>query len=167
MSPWHLRRCKRNGNQFRRISKAPRKSSQPPALAKVWSEISFLNGWRCSSRRSPRSGRLSRNRPRLIAFAFVLGVLAGLGGIFAVEAFDRTLRNSNDLISVAGGHAVVLIPYISTKSELVRRRGRVLAVTGALVLALAAGAVAVHTFLRPLDEIWTILIDRLLASWSF
>jgi len=101
------------------------------------------------------------NRPKFIALAFFAAIMAGVGGVFAVESVDRTIRGSRDLLSVADGHLVVAIPYISTRRELLRKKSRVLYVLGLIVAALLCGLVAIHFLIRPLDELWMMLSARI------
>jgi uncharacterized protein involved in exopolysaccharide biosynthesis len=104
------------------------------------------------------------NRGKILALALLGAVMAGFVGVFAVESLDRTIRGSRDLASVADGHLILAIPYISTRAELVRKKSRIALALGLLVVALVAALAAVHFFWRPLDELWTILLDRLIAA---
>ncbi len=101
------------------------------------------------------------NRPKVLGLAFLAAIMAGIGGVFAVETFDRTIRGSRDLLSVAEGHLVVAIPYISTRAELLRKKNRIVYAIGISVAVVLAGLVAVHVLVRPLDDLWTILLARL------
>ena len=94
---------------------------------------------------------------------FILAMMAGGGAMLAVEAFDKSIRRSSDLLSVADGHIIVALPYISTKAELLRKKRRVLLASGVMVAVLLAGLAAAHFLLRPLDELWAILLVRLLG----
>jgi uncharacterized protein involved in exopolysaccharide biosynthesis len=104
------------------------------------------------------------NRIKILGLAFAAAAMAGLAGVFAVELFDRTIRGSRDLASVADAHLIVSIPYISTKRELGRKKGRMAWTLVLFLVAILAALAAVHFFWRPLEEIWTILLDRLLAA---
>jgi len=102
------------------------------------------------------------NRPKFIALAFFAAMMAGVGGVFAVETFDRTIRGSRDLLNIADGHLVVAIPYISTRAELLRKKSRLLYAVGLAVAVLLCGLLAVHFLMRPLDELWMVLWARML-----
>jgi uncharacterized protein involved in exopolysaccharide biosynthesis len=104
------------------------------------------------------------NRLKFLGFAFAAAAMAGFAGVFAVELFDRTIRGSRDLAAVADAHLIVSIPYISTKRELGRKKGRMAWTLVLFLVAIIAALAAVHFFWRPLEEIWTILLDRLLAA---
>lgn len=102
------------------------------------------------------------NRPKIAGVALIAAVIAGLGSVLSIETFDKTIRGSRDLVRVAGGNSIVLIPYISTQRELRRSRRR-LAIGGAvLVLSFLSALLAVHFFFRPLDELWPLLISKYL-----
>ena len=90
--------------------------------------------------------------------------MAGVGGVLAVELLDRTIRGTRDLKSIADGHLIVTIPYISTRAEMVRKKSRIVFALAAFVIAIVASLAAVHFLWRPLDELWTILLDRLIAA---
>jgi uncharacterized protein involved in exopolysaccharide biosynthesis len=107
------------------------------------------------------------NRLYLIGFSLLAAVMAGFAGVFAVESFDRTIRTSRDLLKVSDGHLVVVIPYISTKAELLRKRSRIVVAVALSIIIVAGGLAAVHFLARPLDELWTIFLARLLASRPF
>lgn len=102
------------------------------------------------------------NRPKLLSLAFFAAVMAGAAGIVGAEIFDKTIRGSQDLFGVADSHLVVTIPYISTRAELVRKRTRAIYVIGILLAAVLVSLIAVHFLIRPLDELWTILLRRVL-----
>jgi hypothetical protein len=91
-------------------------------------------------------------------------MMAGVGGVFAVETLDKTIRGSRDLERVADGHLIVALPYISTKAELIRKKSRIALAMVISVVAMLVALAAVHFLVRPLDEVWTILLDRLLAA---
>jgi uncharacterized protein involved in exopolysaccharide biosynthesis len=104
------------------------------------------------------------NRGKILALALLGAVMAGFVGVCAVESLDRTIRGSRDLASVADGHLILAIPYISTRAELGRKKSRIALVLGLFAVALVATLAAAHFFWRPLDELWTILLDRLIAA---
>ena len=104
------------------------------------------------------------DRIKILGLVFAGAVMAGFAGVFAAELFDRTIRGSRDLAAVADAHLIVSIPYISTKHELVRKKGRMAWTLVLVLVAILVALAAVHFFWRPLDEVWTILLDRLLAA---
>lgn len=102
------------------------------------------------------------NRFKIAAFGVMGAAMAGLAAVLAIEMFDKTIRSSRDLARIAGNTAVVIIPYLSTQSELSRtKRRRVLAIV-ILLLVLLACVLGVHFFYRPLDELWPLIVAKYL-----
>jgi hypothetical protein len=106
------------------------------------------------------------DRVKIIALSFFAAIMAGFAGIWMIESIDRTIRNSSDLIGVANGQHVVAIPFIVTKSDLSRKKGRLVLLTGVLLATLLVGLIVVHVFVRPLDDLWVIFMNRLMGSWT-
>ena len=109
----------------------------------------------------PPQKPLKPNRPKIIAFAFLAALMAGFAGIMAVESFDKTIRGSKDLLSVANGQLIVAIPYIVTQGELFRNKRRIVLTIGLSMAAVLVGLAGVHFLVRPLDELWLVLMQRL------
>lgn len=100
------------------------------------------------------------NRAKSIALVFFLSVMAGGGLVFVLEALQRTIYRTADILRIADSHLVIAIPYISTDAELQRRRSIiVLAIGIAAITLLIAVAVALF-FLPPLD----ILFNGIFAA---
>lgn len=101
------------------------------------------------------------NRPKIIALAFLAALAAGFGGIMAVESFDKTIRRSQDLLSVANGQLIVAIPYIVTQGEVFYKKRRIVVTLAFAIAVVVVGLAAVHFFVRPLDELWLVFMRRL------
>jgi uncharacterized protein involved in exopolysaccharide biosynthesis len=109
----------------------------------------------------PPQKPIKPDRVKIAAFAFMAAIVAGFGGVFAIETFDKTIRGSRDLLRVAGGSQIVIIPYLATKAELMRSKRRLFTAVAILILCLLAALAAVHLFIRPLDELWPLILARL------
>jgi uncharacterized protein involved in exopolysaccharide biosynthesis len=109
----------------------------------------------------PPQKPIKPNRQKLIGFSVLAAVMAGFAGIMAVEAFDKTIRGSKDLLAVANGQLIVAIPYIATRAELRRSKRRMVFTIVTTIAALVLALAAVHFFLRPLDEVWSTVTGRL------
>ena len=109
----------------------------------------------------PPQKPLKPNRPKIIAFAFLAALMAGFAGIMAIESFDKTIRGSKDLLSVANGQLIVAIPYIVTQGELFHKKRRIVLTIGLSMATVLVGLAAVHFLVRPLDELWPVLMQRL------
>jgi isoprenylcysteine carboxyl methyltransferase (ICMT) family protein YpbQ len=79
--------------------------------------------------------------------------------------FDRTIRGSRDLLSVTGDHLLVEIHYISTTAELTRKKTRIVWIIGTALALLLLALLLVHFLVRPLDELWAVLMVRVFSSW--
>ena len=104
------------------------------------------------------------NKSKLLALSLIAAAMAGVGAVFAREMFDRSIRGSYQLLGVVDAHLLVAIPYISTRSEALRRKRTQtlgLAVSALiLVLGLSLGLYLglLPTELTALDASW---LDRL------
>jgi uncharacterized protein involved in exopolysaccharide biosynthesis len=103
------------------------------------------------------------NRPKLLGVALALALLAGFGAVAAMEIFNRTIWTTRDLYAVADAFLVVPIPYIATKKELIQRRVRAALSTGTFAGVLFVGVLSTHFLVRPLDQLWSSFLSRLLG----
>jgi uncharacterized membrane protein len=96
----------------------------------------------------------------------IAAVMAAFAGVFAIETFDRTIRGGRDLLALADAKLLLTIPYITTKAELRRKKARILIIAVFLIGLILLGLAAVNFFVRPLDEFWPLLMQRLINIWS-
>jgi uncharacterized protein involved in exopolysaccharide biosynthesis len=101
------------------------------------------------------------NRKKILAMSFALAMVAGFAGVFAVEAFDKTIRGTADLPVPAG--LVVAIPYISTHEELARSRETLKRVLIACSIGFVLFLLLIHFFVLPLDLAFEKLTHRLMG----
>ena len=102
------------------------------------------------------------NRKKILAMGFALSIVAGFGGVFAIESYDKTIRGTTDLPMPP--RLVVTIPYISTRAEVERSRQRLKIVAGAAVVALIAILILIHFLVLPLDLLFEKLTNRLIGA---
>jgi hypothetical protein len=102
-------------------------------------------------------------RLKLLVLVIGAAFASGIGGVFAAETLDRTIRGSADLARVADSHLIVSIPYISTKAETLRQKNRIAWVVKAGVAVLIIGVAGIHFLWMPLDQLWSKLLIRILA----
>jgi hypothetical protein len=93
------------------------------------------------------------DRPKVVALAVVLALMAGVGLTFTAEFLDKGIRRSSDIFSIVDSQIVVSIPYITTASEIRRSRRRIVLTIVFLLLASVGALVAAYYFLPPLDLI--------------
>jgi uncharacterized protein involved in exopolysaccharide biosynthesis len=87
-------------------------------------------------RPTPPQKPIRPNRRKMLGMALLLAAMAGVGTIFAAEAFDKSIRNRHDLLGVVNSHLIVSIPYISTRGEILRSKLTVILGVGVVVMVL-------------------------------
>jgi uncharacterized protein involved in exopolysaccharide biosynthesis len=106
----------------------------------------------------------SPNRPKIFAAVFVLALMAGGGLVFAAESLNPAIRRSSDLYSIIDSHLIVSIPYITTQSELSRKKKLIILGAGMLVVLALAGVIAAFFFLPPIDILFEKLMGKVLGK---
>ena len=100
------------------------------------------------------------DRPKLLALAVVLALMVGAGTVMAAESLDKSIHSTQELAGVVDSRLLVAIPYISTRAETLRKKGRLRLLLGVIILlVLAAIAVALYLGLSIDLSSW---VDR---SW--
>ena len=94
---------------------------------------------------------ISPNRPKIAGVVAVLALMVGAGIAGIAELLDSAIRRGSDLFSVVDSQLVVSIPYISTLSELRRRKIRIWSAVLILLLIVVAAVVAAMWLLPPID----------------
>jgi hypothetical protein len=90
-------------------------------------------------------------------------MMAGMGSVVAAEVLNGSVRTTRDLYSVADPYLITSVPYIATRAELARQKAMLRLGLVASVPIILFGLVAVHLFFKPLDELWTAFVARLLG----
>ena len=86
------------------------------------------------------------NRLLVLALAIGLAFASGVGGIFAAEMVDKSIRTREELSRIVDSHLVVAIPYFSTREEVSRRRSKLILIAGcALTIIVGLAAIYVLT----------------------
>jgi protein tyrosine kinase modulator len=103
------------------------------------------------------------NRRKMLAMVLALAVMSGVGSVVAAEVLNASVRTTRDLFGVADPHLVSSIPYIATRAEFARQRAVLrLGIVSSLPLLLL-GLAVVHFLVKPVDELWSALLARLLG----
>lgn len=102
---------------------------------------------------------ISPNRPLIV----LAGLAAGLGAagalVVLLELLNRTIRRPADLTRALQISPLGTLPYITTSSETVRRRGAWVAVLALVAIGIPAGLYLLHVEYMPLD----LLADRAMS----
>jgi uncharacterized protein involved in exopolysaccharide biosynthesis len=96
------------------------------------------------------------NRPKLAALTLLLALAVGGGVALLAEVADQAIRRSGDIFAVVDSQLIVLIPYITTRAELRRKKTRILITIISVLVLLIAAAGAAYLFLPP----WDLLIAK-------
>jgi uncharacterized protein involved in exopolysaccharide biosynthesis len=104
---------------------------------------------------------ISPNRPLIVAAGLAAGL--GISGALVVllELLNRTVRRPADLTRALQITPLGTLPYISTSSETVRRRGALLTTIALIAIGVPAGLYFLHVEFMPLDLLADKAMTRL------
>ena len=106
---------------------------------------------------------ISPNRRKLLAFTFLGALIAGSGMVFAAEMLYPAIRRSTDLISLIDSNLIVSIPYISTHSEIRRKKNMIRLSIGTLAVVIVSGLMATFFLLPPPDVLFEKVVKHFLG----
>lgn len=98
------------------------------------------------------------NKPMIIGVGALLAIAAGIGMVLVVDMFDDRIYTGRQLARMTGEFPLVVVPYVYTPRERVRRFFQQFAYTTTIVAVVAVGAVTVHQRVMPLDVLWFKLV---------
>ena len=108
----------------------------------------------------PPEKPISPPRFLILALGSVLSLAAGLGAAVLRNNVDRSVRGVEDMLTLLSVPPLVSIPKIVTQAERIKHRRLVrYSWQGAIAGVIALGVV-VHSLVRPLDVLWTVLLRR-------
>jgi polysaccharide chain length determinant protein (PEP-CTERM system associated) len=102
------------------------------------------------------------NRPLLLALGVFASFGAGIAPLAATEIMNPGIRRSTDLETRFGRAPIITIPFIETAADLKRRKRRRRNVIVIAVVGCCLALVLVHFLVRPLDEVWYAITDRII-----
>ena len=102
-------------------------------------------------RKPLKSGRL-----KMAGIFFAVAAMLGIGAVIAIELFDGSIRNRDQLSGVVDSLLVVSIPYMTTRSDIIKARWRTIlvALTVIIILTALGRLVAAIVFGLPVDFFW-------------
>ncbi|MGH8608223.1 MAG: hypothetical protein ACREX9_12635, partial [Gammaproteobacteria bacterium] len=83
------------------------------------------------------------------------------GTAVLAEALDRTVRGAKILVATINAPLLGVIPYIENSSDRSARRRRRIVTAVAVALCLTCAGLIVQTQVSPLQQVWSVMIDRL------
>ena len=100
-------------------------------------------------------------RAVIVLLGWVVATACALGLMFLLESLDTRIRDRIHLLGLLGIPPLAVIPLQELDEERVARMHQRRILLGSGAAAIAAGLLAVHVFLRPLDLVWFSLLQRL------
>jgi polysaccharide biosynthesis transport protein len=94
-------------------------------------------------------------------FGIIVAFTGGIGTAVVAEALDRTVRGAKTLIGLMNAPLLGVIPYIANSSDRNARRRRRIVTAVAIALCLTCAGVIIQTQVSPLQQVWSVMIDRL------
>lgn len=101
------------------------------------------------------------NRRKIVALGFFLALAAAAGVVVLLETIFARVRGVNSLTALTGHRPMVVIPYITSKSELLAARTLRKRLIGLMVGLALIGLVMIHTLIMPLQAILISLFSHL------
>lgn len=103
----------------------------------------------------------SPNRPALALVGLILALGTGAGVVVIMEALDNSIHGDRALTAIAGARPFAVVAYIENSDDAeVRAWFRRRLIYGAIAAGVAF-IVFVHVFVKPLDLLWFMLMNRL------
>jgi uncharacterized protein involved in exopolysaccharide biosynthesis len=102
------------------------------------------------------------NRLILLALAFGMAMMAGVGGVFAAEMVDKSIRGRRDLYGIVDSDLLVAIPYVSTRREEAHRKSRITLVVGSSITILV-GLAAIYFTMPSIGNLLKSFTMRLIG----
>ncbi len=103
---------------------------------------------------------VSPNRAALILLGAILALGAGVGAAILKELLQSGVYSVSDVINLTSAAPLVSIGYMETKDERVKHNRKRIIIVIALILLMVAAIWLFHTFVKPLDVTWYILMRK-------
>lgn len=100
------------------------------------------------------------NRKKVIALGFLGGIAAALGLAFLLESLDRRVRGVDALTTLINMRPLVIIPYISTKTEIKRQKNFNKYLVLSILTGVALLLLIIHFVYMPLDLLTVKIMAR-------
>jgi len=101
------------------------------------------------------------DRKKIVLLSLGLGLGIGLGLTVLLESMNEVIRGSRSLERATGMSPLVVIPYIDTPQDVMRRKKRKKLILLSSLVLFVALIMLVHFLVMPLDLAWAIAIAKL------
>lgn len=101
------------------------------------------------------------NRIAILVIGFALAAGGGVGTALLGEALNQVVTSPRQMAQITGSQPLAVIPAIANGADASRSRLRLWGVTLSLVLALIVSLALVDQFVKPLDVLWAVAMNRL------
>ena len=128
---------------------------------------SLSRGQRISIIEPPATPNLPTKPNRLLIAGggTIFGILAGIGLVVLIELLNRTARRPEDIITRIGVRPLATIPYMRSRSEILRKRLVKLMVYLVILVGFPAAVYAVHLYYLPLDLLADRAMNKIGVRW--
>ncbi len=103
----------------------------------------------------------SPNRPLVAAGGIATGLMSMAGLFVLLEVLNRTIRRPVELTAALGVTPLATIPYMQTRRQFWTRRLLKLTLLLAVIIAVPVALWAIDTYYRPLDLIYSRLLQQI------
>lgn len=104
---------------------------------------------------------ISPNRVVLILLGAVVAAAAGLGLAIILETIDDAVFGVSQVVATTGAAPMVVIGYMETVEEESKHNRKRLYIVLGLIFAGIVALILFHSFIKPLDVTWYILLRKL------
>jgi len=101
------------------------------------------------------------NRKKYLVMGLFLALFSAGGAITVMESIDRRIRGTEALSHVLGYQPLVVVPYLTNKWEVVRRKRILKRIIIAAIVAMIVTILAIHLLYMPLDILITNILLRI------
>jgi polysaccharide biosynthesis transport protein len=101
------------------------------------------------------------NRPLILAAGFVIALMMAGGTAVGLDFLTGRIYGPRRLTAAVGFSPLAVIPYVKTQGEIRRERQRWIMLALGLALAVIAGLLYIHIWVRPLDLFFYGILNRL------
>ena len=100
------------------------------------------------------------DRKKIIALGIVASIASALALVALLETLNNRVRGAESLTAIIGMRPLVIIPYITTKAELRRKKNLTRYVLAAVAIIVLISLLIIHFLIVPIDLLFVKLMAR-------